>query len=419
MIGKNNSVFVHLKTDVPSLISIHCIAHKLELGFQDTIKDVKLFEDAKEMLKGIWKYYKYSCKAVREIKELADMMGERTYRAVKADGSRWIPHLERALKVFLTKNYKLVVTHFQHASQAKDSSAKMQGRATNCGKKLTRYLLVKFLHLLLLLDIVQQVRKVSLVFQREEGTIALVQDKINALNASLEALKTRPGEHLRSLEGSVDAHNRFNDIVLSKKDTDDASFLTTRDTLIDLAKQYISSRFSNFNDNSVLKAAASITEPLLWPEDRAALLVYREDHLDYLINHSDHLITGPTVAFNELTCKDEWLELKLHYHRGGLRLSAKKFWQELFTNPHYSARFPNLLVLIELCLVIPIQTACCERSNSCLNRIMTDFRSSLDVSTVDALMFVSLNGPDHAEYNATRAVVHSGQRLRRPEIMDT
>ena len=51
---------------------------------------------------------------------------------------------------------------------------------------------VKFLHLLLLLDIVQQVRKVSLVFQREEGTIALVQDKINALNISVEALKTRP-----------------------------------------------------------------------------------------------------------------------------------------------------------------------------------------------------------------------------------
>lgn len=117
------------------------------------------------MLQGIWKYYKYSCKAVREIKELADMMGERAYKAVKADGSRWIPHLKRALKVLLTKNYKLVVTHFHHAS------AKMQGTATNCGKKLTRYLFVKFLHLLL--DIVEQVSKVYLVFQREEGTIDL------------------------------------------------------------------------------------------------------------------------------------------------------------------------------------------------------------------------------------------------------
>lgn len=55
MIGKDNSVYVHLKTDVPSLISIHCVAQKLELGFQDTMKDVKLFQDAKEMLQGIWK----------------------------------------------------------------------------------------------------------------------------------------------------------------------------------------------------------------------------------------------------------------------------------------------------------------------------------------------------------------------------
>ena len=71
---------------------------------------------------------------------------------------------------------------------------------------------------------------------------------------------------------------------------------------------------------------------------------------------------------------------------------------------------------------MPIQTACRERGNSRPSRIMTDFRSSLDVSTVDGLMFISLNGPDHAEYNVTRAVARwldSGQRLRRPEIMDT
>ena len=71
---------------------------------------------------------------------------------------------------------------------------------------------------------------------------------------------------------------------------------------------------------------------------------------------------------------------------------------------------------------MPIQTACCERGNSCVNRIMTDLRSSLDVSTMDAIMCISLNGPEHAEYNATRAVARwldSGQRLRRPEIMDT
>lgn len=108
----------------------------------------------------------------------------------------------------MTKNYNLVVTHFQHASKAQDSSSKMQSTATNCGKKLTRYLIVKFLHLLR--DIWQQISKVSHVFPREEDTITIVQDKINSLNATFEALKTRPGEHLTSFGESVGADNRFN-----------------------------------------------------------------------------------------------------------------------------------------------------------------------------------------------------------------
>ena len=53
--------------------------------------------------------------------------------------------------------------------------------------------------------------------------------------------------------------------------------------------------------------------------------MYGQDHLDSLINHFDRLITGPAVAFNELTCKEEWLELKLHYNQGGLRLTVKEF----------------------------------------------------------------------------------------------
>ena len=327
-IGKNNSVFALLKRDVPCLVSIHCIAHKLELGFQDTVKEVKLFKEVKEMLQGIWKHYKYSCKAVRELKELAELMDERAYKAVKADGSRWIPHLERALNVLLTKNYKCIVMHFQHASQARDSSAEMQGRATNYAKKLTSYVFVKFLHFLL--DIIQQVSKVSLVFQKDDSTIALVQDKINTLTASLDALKLRSGQHLRSFEQSVCADNSFNGVILSKKTGDDASFDTTRDRLIELAKQFITSRFSNFNEDPVLKAAACITEPLLWPHDRMGLLVYGEEHLNYLKDHFSVILQRPTVAFDEQACNEEWLELKLHYNRGGLCLPAKEVWRAVY-----------------------------------------------------------------------------------------
>ena len=220
--------------------------------------------------------------------ELAELLYERAYKAVKADGSRWIPHLGRALNVLLTKNYKLIVMHFQHASEARDSSAEMRGRAKNYAKKLTSYLFVKFLHFLL--DIIQQVSKVSLVFQRDDSTIALVQDKINTLTATLDAFKIRSGQHLRSFELSVGADFSFNGVILSKKTGDDASFDTTKDTVIELAKQFINSRFSNFKEDPVLKAAACITEPLLWPHDRMSLLVYGEENLDSLKDHSAFLL---------------------------------------------------------------------------------------------------------------------------------
>ena len=132
-------------------------------------------------------------------------------------------------------------------------------------------------------------------------------------------------------------------MILSKNAGDDASFDITRNSLIELAKQFTSSRFSNFNDDPILKAAACITEPLL---DRISLLVYGEEHLNTLIHHFAFILQRPTVAFDEQACKEEWLKLKLHYNRGGLRLPAKEFWQELFAN--YSARFSNLLVIIEL-----------------------------------------------------------------------
>ena len=49
--------------------------------------------------------------------------------------------------------------------------------------------------------------------------------------------------------------------------------------------------------------------------------------------------------------------------------------------PTYSTadEFVNIFMVVELCLVIPVQTAYVERGNGCLNRIMTDHRSTQQV----------------------------------------
>ena len=61
-------------------------------------------------------------------------------------------------------------------------------------------------------------------------------------------------------------------------------------------------------------------------------------------------------------------------------------------------------MVVELCLVFPVQTACCEQGNSCLNRIMTDYRASLIVSTVNPVIQIRIDWPSADEYDATKAV---------------
>ena len=82
MVGQHRGVFGILKQDIPSRISVHCIAHKLELGLQDPIKGIPLFQEVKELLQGMWKYYKYSCKALKELKDLAESMDEKAYKCI-------------------------------------------------------------------------------------------------------------------------------------------------------------------------------------------------------------------------------------------------------------------------------------------------------------------------------------------------
>ena len=103
-----------------------------------------------------------------------------------------------------------------------------------------------------------------------------------------------------------------------------------------------------------------------------------------------------------------WPELK--------EQSVQNCWSHIFTA--YGNEFVNILMVVELCLVIPVQTACENRGKNCLNRITTHHRSSLGVPTISALMHIVINGPSHTEYDATRALagwLTSGER-RRPKF---
>ena len=344
-------------------------------------------------------------------------MQVRAYKAVKADGTRWVPHLKRALDVLLSKNYYTVVSHLQHTSQARDASMTMQGRASNYCKKLVSFKFLLFLHLLL--DIVTTISKLSLQFQEDKMSISQLQDKVYALSSMLDSFKVRAGEHLNSFQQEVGGGNLYKGLELMRSEHDTASFASSKDEIINQATAFITERFQGLGDDPILRGASTLTDHKSQPlHNRQQLLVYGEDAIQVLSQHFEALLNHH--HFNLQSYLDEWMEIKMHLQRERTKLqySTTEFWNGKF---HVREHFPNFLLVIEICLVILIQTACCERGNSCLNRIMCDFRSTLGVSTVEALMCISINGVPPEHYHSHLAVARwldSGERARRSNYND-
>lgn len=60
--GKKSGVAAILKKSRPYLVSVHCLAHRLELSFKDTIKSMKMYDRLITLLLGIYYLYRKSPK---------------------------------------------------------------------------------------------------------------------------------------------------------------------------------------------------------------------------------------------------------------------------------------------------------------------------------------------------------------------
>lgn len=382
MTGVRNGVIAKLRQDVPWLIGIHCVAHKLELAVLDGIKDVQYFADLTEMLKGLYKHYHYSAKALRELEELANVMAE------SFNG----PHHCSALKVVCNK-YKVIHAHMHQTAVARNSSATMQGRAQNVIAKLESYKHVAFMFFML--DILDELQKLSLTFQ---VAVSDVKNALERTSLSLTALLARPGANVRKFEQSFNG-NVFETVILNKHVNDDAELTNLKNRVVNATSQYLANRFDNFEHDPVL-AAAHILEVRHWLNDREQLAVFGEEEINVLSEHFKQLLEKND--FDQEEALSKWLDLKVLVKSNYGNLRKQAVWQVMFTD--FTERFCNILMLIEILLVLPVSTACCERGFSCMSRIKTQYRSRLDTVTLDSLLRIGIDGVSSADFDPQRAI---------------
>ncbi|XP_052259994.1 zinc finger protein 862-like [Dreissena polymorpha] len=282
-LGKRNSVTKHLKDQIPHLVAMHCVSHRLELGALDAMKakDAKVFLDLISVLLNLHKHYHYSPKALRELQLLAEAMEEKMIKPVNLQGTRWMPHLSSSLEVLL-KQYCTFVAHFENTVEGKIGTVDVQSRAKNIPKHLKSYDLLHYMHFLK--DVLSVLSELSLKFQEDRSGLPEALEALETACLQLVAQKQRPGEKLQKFIDAIDDNGKFLGVQLSKPTLTPDRLKERQNSLIDLVIDHINKRMGDIDSGNILKDM-QVFYPVNLPEMEQEITVFGESEVTTLCEY--------------------------------------------------------------------------------------------------------------------------------------
>ena len=100
MIGRHNGMAAIIKRDVPDLINIHCVCHRLALACADASKELSYIKKVEGLLLQVWKFYEYSPKKTAKF---AIVQGQLLNLLPKEQLSEAKKHMKKAKKAVASR----------------------------------------------------------------------------------------------------------------------------------------------------------------------------------------------------------------------------------------------------------------------------------------------------------------------------
>jgi len=261
MMGERRGVIALLKEqgNVNWLLSVWCLAHRLELAVKDSFKDTYM-NKVVDTLISIYNFYKGSAKRIKEATDIAEMMDDHFSKPSKANGTRWVEHKLLAITKLIA-NWKTIVMHLM--SYAEDNTNRGEDRAKARGivKQLLQYKFVYYMHFVK--DVLSEITKVSLLFQRNDISVP---SAVTILQVNQIALQTI-AQH-----GGPEQHNFLNDVhggqykehtlqnVVPINTLDQQKRVIVQDVL-----QCLETRFENLHGNPIY-ISCQVFDHKNWPD---------------------------------------------------------------------------------------------------------------------------------------------------------
>ncbi|KAG2467837.1 MED23 polymerase, partial [Polypterus senegalus] len=203
MMGEKTGVAGRLKQRIPHIITIHCVAHKLELAVLDSVKGCEYLVKFEGTLKTIFKMYYYSPKKRRELTEISELLNEKLAHFSGLKSTRWLPSRLRCLKA-VEKNYTPTVVHMENMAGGSDVKSEDAAKAKGVVQEMKTEKFVCFLHFML--DYSTILSKCCTDFQHDNLNITRTNQLVESTTSRLLSLKTKPGEYQKTLDTKFTAN---------------------------------------------------------------------------------------------------------------------------------------------------------------------------------------------------------------------
>ncbi|XP_070402395.1 E3 SUMO-protein ligase KIAA1586-like [Nothobranchius furzeri] len=112
MLGGKSGVVTRLTADLPHVLLIHCMPHRLELNFKDAASKNPCHTKLDALLTGLYTFYHYSSHNRANLKASFESLGKKPLMPTRATGTCWVSHLLTALDHFL-QGYSAIVQHLE------------------------------------------------------------------------------------------------------------------------------------------------------------------------------------------------------------------------------------------------------------------------------------------------------------------
>ncbi|XP_078610753.1 zinc finger protein 862-like [Branchiostoma floridae x Branchiostoma japonicum] len=317
--GHISGVGVRLKEECPHLLVLACCAHRLELVFKDVLGEVQYFSTIHDMLSNLYKFYHYSPLNWQGLRNAAEALNIAVLKPVRATGTRWLPHLERAVKA-VCRDFRALVQHLGHLEEIGDTGTKdSRDKARGILQVVKTVKFVMFLNFLV--KYLELISAVSKVFQDNDSTIEVVFRRVNSVVSSLTKL-AKPAKLNRILSDGLEERDGsfvWKETVLTtgrpqrgrgrggNHATYKEEVLQDCQRICDSTLHHLGRRFDVILSNPVYNSARVLFQFSTWPTEEEDD-DFGEENIRTLHHHFHAVLEQKDFDID--SCIREWLELK-------------------------------------------------------------------------------------------------------------